>query len=216
MGIKDWFTDEVYSRYVIFIATVVAGAVGWLIARVIERRKPSIVQVQKEVERELVNIDSKVRNKLQVVYAGHSIDKLYQAHFTIRNMGEEPIEDVEIRFQLEDYDDMKFIETVLTSPDGIQTYVVEPTSDDVGRITIVSPFLNPCKVHGDYLGVTLYAPKPLCIQCVTGRGFGWSAKYFDRNEYIELLSEVLGRVSMSLGSPIFDMAGFLARLSRRG
>jgi hypothetical protein len=61
----------------------------------------------------------------------------------------------------------------------------------LGIFTIQLPFLNPRRDYEDYLGVTLYAPKPLSVKTVTGKGYGWSTKYIDRNEEVKRISRAI-------------------------
>jgi hypothetical protein len=193
MGISEWLTNEAVSNYVVFIAGVLLGVIGWLIAQRLRRKKPSIIRVQKEFETKLVDIDSKVRDKLEILYNGRHIDGFHQAVFTVNNMGEEPVEDVVISFHLESFEDVDFMEAVLTNPEEIQELEIESfgSETDLGIFTIQLPFLNPRREYEDYLGVTLYAPKPLSVKAVTGKGYGWGTKYVDKNEVMKRISRAL-------------------------
>ena len=212
MGIKDWITNEAISNYIVFVAGVIVGVVGWLIARRLTRKKPSIIRVQKEFESELIDIDSKVRDKLQILYDGHPINEFHQAIFTVNNTGEKPIEDVVITFHLEGFEDVDFIEAVLTNREEVQELTVESFESDLDTFTIHLPFLNPRKQYEDYLGVTLYAPKPLSIKAITGKGYGWTTKYVDRNEYIKRVSRAVIEGATPLGSLIAKSVDLFLRL----
>jgi hypothetical protein len=81
--------------------------------------------------------------------------------------------------------------TPVTNPEGIQEIRVSPLGPEFDSFTIGLPFLNPRRKYEDYLGVTLYAPKPLAVKAVTGKGFGWGTKYIDKAEYIDRVARVI-------------------------
>jgi hypothetical protein len=208
MGPQDWIqwlTNEAISNYIVFIAGIIVGIMGRLIAQRLTRKRPSLIRVEKSFQGQLVSIDAEVKDKLQVTYDGRPIDELYQAIFTVNNTGDEPIEDIEITFYLQGFEEHDFLEAVLTNAEEIQKIKVSPLGPDFNAFAIHLPFLNPRRKYEDYLGVTLYAPKPLTVKAVTGKGYGWGTKYVDKAEYIDRVA----RAIIERTSPIF---GFAARL----
>lgn len=207
----DWFRNEAISNYIVFAAGVIVGIIGWLVAKRLTRKKPSLIQVEKKFQSELVNIDPEVKDRLRITYDGHPITELHQAIFTINNAGEEPIKDIDITFYFEGLEGQNFLEAVLTNEEEIQRIEVKPLGPDFDSLTIHLPFLNPRKEYEDYLGVTLYAPKPLSIKTVTGKGCGWSTKYIDKTEYIDRLLNVLAEGASPVGYLTAKLVDILVR-----
>lgn len=208
----QWLTNEAISNYIVFIAGVIVGIIGWLIVRRLTRKRPSLIRVEKGFQGQLVSIDDQVKDKLQVMYDERPITGLHQAIFTINNIGDEPIKGIEITFHLEGLEEDDFLEAVLANPEEIQEIKVSPLGPDFDSFTISLPFLNPRSKYEDYLGVTLYAPKPLAIKAVTGKGFGWATKYIDKAEYINRVAEVIIEGTASpFGYLVAKVVDFLIR-----
>jgi len=214
MGPEDWIqwlTNEAISNYIVFIAGIIVGIIGWLVARRLTRKRPSLIRVEKEFQGQLVSIDDQVKDKLEVTYDEQPINELYQAIFTINNTGDEPIRDIEITFHLEGLEEHDFLEAVLTNPEEIQEIKVSPLGPEFDSFTIGLPFLNPRRKYEDYLGVTLYAPKPLTVKAVTGKGFGWGTKYIDKAEYIDRVARVIIEGTSPLGYLVAKAVDVLVR-----
>jgi len=214
MGPGDWIrwlTNEAVSNYIVFISGIIVGIIGWLVARRLTRKRPSLIRVEKKFQGQLVSIDDQVKDKLQVTYDEQPINKLYQAIFTINNTGDEPIRDIEITFHLEGLEEHDFLEAVLTNPEEIQEIKVSPLGPEFDSFTIGLPFLNPRRKYEDYLGVTLYAPKPLTVKAVTGKGFGWGTKYIDKAEYIDRVARVIIEGTSPLGYLVAKAVDVLVR-----
>jgi len=214
MGSKgwiQWLTNEAISNYIVFIAGIIIGVIGWLIAQRLTKKRPSLVQIEKKFQGQLVDIDSDVKDKLQVIYDGQPINELYQAIFTINNTGDEPIKDIEITFHLDGFEEHDFLEAVLTNSEGVQEIKVSPLGPDFDSFTVGLPFLNPRRKYDDYVGVTLYAPKPLTVKAVTGRGYGWGTKYIDKAEYINRVIKVITDRTSIVGYLVAKVVDFLVR-----
>ena len=214
MGPEDWIewlTNEAISNYVVFIAGIIVGVIGWLVAQLLTRPRPSLIRVEKMFEGQLVSIDAEVKDKLQVTYNGRPINELYQAIFTVNNTGDEPINDIEITFHIEGLEEHDFLEAVFTNPEEIQEIKISPLGADFDSFTIGLPFLNPRRKYEDYLGVTLYAPKSLKVKAVTGRGYGWGTKYVDKAEYIGHLARVISEGASPVGYLIARAVDILVR-----
>jgi hypothetical protein len=211
MGWDQWLTNEAISNYIVFIAGIIVGVIGWVIARYFTRKRPSLIQVEKKFQGQLISIDDQVKDKLQVIYDGKPITQLYEAIFTINNTGDEPIQDIEITFHFEGFEEHDFLEAVLTNPEEIQEIKVNPLGSDCDSFTIGLPFLNPRRKYEDYLGVTLYAPKPLTVKALTGKGVGWGTKYFDKAKSIDVFTETLIKTTSPFGPLIVKVVDVLFR-----
>jgi hypothetical protein len=207
-----WLTNEAVSNYIVFISGIIVGIIGWLIARRLTRKRPSLVRIEKKFQGQLISIDDQVKDKLQITYDEQPINELYQAVFTINNTGDEPIGDIEITFHLEGLEEQDFLEAVLTNPEGIEEIKVSPLGPGFDSFTIGLPFLNPRRKYEDYLGVTLYAPRPLAVKTVTGKGFGWGTKYIDKAEYIDRVTRVIIEGTSPLGYLIAKAVDVLVRV----
>jgi hypothetical protein len=131
---------------------------------------------------------------------------LHQAIFTANNIGEKPIENVRLDFFLENLAPDDFLEVILTNAEEVQEIVAGPLGQDFESFAIELPFLNPRKEYEDYLGITIYAPKPLVVKTVTGKGLGWSTKYFDRVAYRRKIETSLAAILARSTSPAIQIA----------
>ena len=207
----EWLKNEAISNYIVFVAGIIVGIISWLIAQRLKRKKPSIIRVEKSFQNELVAIASEVKDRLRVTYDGRPIKELHQAIFTINNAGDEPIRDIDITFHFKGFEEQDFIEAVLTNEEEIQTIEVRPLGPDFSALTIHLPFLNPRKDYDDYLGLTLYAPKPLSVLAVTGKGYGWNTKYIDKTEYLDRLIRVVTEGASPIGYLIAKLVDTFVR-----
>lgn len=231
-----WLNNEAISNYVTFFIGVLVTIVGGAIARRINRKKPSIIHVTKQFESSLLDIHPRLRGKLKITYDNLPIDSFHEVRFMIQNLGDSPIEDIRLVFAIDGLSDISFLEVVFCNVESIEEYTVlnppdagegatveaseaqqdiqidpteyDPVALDPDAFPVYLPFLNPRKIYEDYLGVTLYSPKPLKIKGVVGKGVGWTTKYVDRTSYHKLTLRVMTKVA----SPIAYLAGRLIRL----
>jgi hypothetical protein len=232
-----WLKNEAISNYLTFLLGVLVTVVGGAISKIINRKKPSIIQVAKLFESSLIDIHPRIREKLTITYDDLPIDSFHEVQFMIQNLGNSPIEDIRLVFAIDGLGDISFLEVVFSSVERIEEFTVfspsdtgegtrveasevqqgiqidpteyyDPVALDPDAFSVYLPFLNPRKVYEDYLGVTIYAPKPLKVKGVVGKGIGWTTKYVDTASYYESAVRVLTNVA----SPIGYLAGRLIRL----
>lgn len=191
----DWFTNEAISNYITFIAGVLVALIVWAIRTTLQRTKPSIIQVEKEFETSLVDIDPEVQKNLQVTYKDTSITELHRALFHIYNAGQEPIKDIKLRFIFSNIDPNGFLEVGFYDNriEDLEQRVTPITSegDEFEGIEIQIPFLNPYKEHQDFCTMQIYSPRPIILDHVFGIGLGWSTKYLDRAAYRRRIIDTL-------------------------
>lgn len=211
-----WFTNEAASNYITFLAGGLVASIVWVIGRIISKKKPSIIRVEKIFDTSLIDIHPRIRDKLKFTYEDHPIEGFYEVQFMVYNSGEAPIEDIELIFAVEDLSSVNLLEAVFTNvekveelkffspqkpdldtvndlPESNQDVIVnpldyDPVEGDPNAFAIYLPFLNPLKVYEDYLGVTLYSTAPIVIKGVVGKGVGWTTKYIDRAVYYTIPS----------------------------
>jgi hypothetical protein len=235
--LKKLLLEEAISNYIVGIIAVATGAIGWIFSRIVNRRKPSIIQVAKLFESSLIDVHPRIREKLAITYDNLPIDGFHEVRFMIQNLGNIPIENVRLVFAIDGLSDISFLEVVFSSVESIEEFTVlnpsdtgegatveasevqqdiqidptkyyDPVALDPDAFSVYLPFLNPRKVYEDYLGITLYAPKPLKVKGVVGKGLGWTTKYVDATSYYESYTCMLTKVA----SPIGYLAGRLTRL----
>jgi hypothetical protein len=145
----------------------------------------------------------------------------------ISNTGEKPIENIELIFAIEELNTVDFLEVVFTNTERIQEFTVlnpaesnediednsaeseskimvnsldyDPVALDPDAFAIHLPFLNPYKIYEDYLGITLYSPKPIVVKGVVGKGVGWTTKYVDKTVYYEKVIQSLSNAASPIG-----------------
>jgi len=220
---QEWFKSEAISNYITCAASVFLALIGWVIVRIISRNRPSIIRVEKILETSLIDIHPRIKDELKFTYKDQPIDGFHEITFMIRNTGERPIEDIELIFAIEGLSSFDFLEVVFTSTERIEEFTVfnplKPESDataglsesvprvitdpleydpvalDPDAFTIYLPFLNPYKVYEDYLGVTIYASRPMVVKGVIGKGVGWTVKYVDKTVYYKKVINALGNTA---------------------
>ena len=85
--------NEAFSNYVVFVAGIVVGIIGWLIVNFLSRQKPQIIEVIKKEQVSLLKIDSQVKNDIKLEYKGKPINSLHRTSLDLFNRGETPVKD---------------------------------------------------------------------------------------------------------------------------
>jgi hypothetical protein len=189
--LKNLLLNEAFSNYVVAIITLLAGAIGWMLATILHKRKPSIIRVEKWFEGPTIHMGSEIRDKIQITYEGQPIDNLHHSMLRIMNTGEAPAKDICLYFTLEGLGPDDFLEVTLTNINEVQQLTMNPLGSSHQLFTLEIPFLNPWKEHKDYLDVEFYAPKPVTVREVLGNGLGWSAKYIDKARPMKRVVDVM-------------------------
>jgi hypothetical protein len=188
----NWFTNEAISNYITFIAGVIVAIIAFLIRAWLQRKKPSIVLVEKEREVSLLDIAPEARGFLQVTYNNKVVSEFYQTTFRISNRGELPLQNVEVAFSFDNPTDT--IAFVLDRPTASGQKQVD-IETKLHSLTLTIPFLNPQKEHGDYERLQLYSSKPIGNVRIMGSGIGWSTRFVDRvaqyRERTETIAEII-------------------------
>lgn len=209
MSWKEWLFTEAGAAYVAIAFGLIGSIVTLFVQKFLTRKKPSIVQVEKSYEGTLISIDAEVKNKLRISYEDHPIEALHQAMFTISNIGEEPLEDIELYFFFEGLTQDDFLEVVMVNPREMQKLPARPLGSEFEYFGLTLGFLNPRKGYEDYVGVTFYAPKPLTIKSITGGGFGWSTKYVDKAASMNKAMETFINSTSPVANLILRVVRFL-------
>lgn len=214
--LPQWLTNEAISNYIVFIAGALLTSVIWLLGIRLKKRKPSIVLVEKLLDIEVLSTDDEIGERLKIEYREQPITELHEAAFRIRNIGSEPIEDVAITFHIEGLASMSFLEMHVATREETQEILTLPTdAQELQPLTIGAPFLNPWKVYEDYVGVTIYAPRAISVEDVTGKGLGWTTRYVDKAEYVSQLTELLTRTAPSVFVVALKLADLVNRFKRQ-
>ncbi len=185
----NWLTNEAISNYIVFFLGLMAGLVAEIIRTRLQKRKPSVIEVQKEDELSLISISPEARKRLQVTYSQKEsklINELQQVTLRIKNTGEQPIQDVEIGIVFENAESESLLEIIVEDTlwnSRNSKHELRYTPDGDLGVWIYTSFINPQKEHKDIITVQIYSSKTVNIKTVVGGGIGWSAKYFDKVAY---------------------------------
>lgn len=189
----NWLTNEAISNYIVFIMGLIVGLLAKIITAYLQKRKPSIIEVQKEKETSLISVSPEARKRLQISYSEpysqkkpRLIDELQQITLRVVNKGEQPIQNIEIGIVLENTDPDDFLDKIVEDPlwdNRDSKCELHYTPDGDLEIWICTSFINPYREHNDVIRVQIYSSKEINIKTVVGGGLGWSAKYFDKIAY---------------------------------
>lgn len=220
----NWHTGEAAATYVTFLAGIALSAIIATIRWLTTRKRPSIVRIMKMYESSLIDVAPQIKERLEVTYDGQPIEGFYDTRFMIQNTGDSPIENIDLVFAIEELSTMDFLEVTFSTTERIERFTVpnpaemdtEASCDgsladqsnteissyeyssverDPDTFSVLLPFLNPRKVYEDYLGITIYSPKPLIVKGVVGKGPGWTTKYVDTRVYFDRILSVWGGVA---------------------
>ncbi|MEQ8996723.1 MAG: hypothetical protein RID53_09510 [Coleofasciculus sp. B1-GNL1-01] len=186
MKLDQLFLNEAFSNYVVFLAGIFIGIVGWAIVNYLSRKKPQIIGVNKVTESSLLEIDRQIEKDIKVEYRGKSINSLYQTSFHIFNRGDVTIDNINLQIYIEDTN---------LSNNVIYYWVADQCDKQLKNassllkdgIEIKIDFLNPLKLYKEKIIVNIYSSQPLKTKDARGRGKGWGVEYFDQIKYREEL-----------------------------
>lgn len=196
----NWLTNDVISNYIIFVVGLIVGLIVEVIRVRLQKRKPSIIEVQREKETSLISISPEARKRLQIIYSQKEskvINELQQVTLRVENRGEQPIQNVDIGALLANADSESLLEVIVEDPLWVNRETESglrytPDGDLVVWMTV--SFINPYKDYNDSLKIQIYSSKAIIIKTVVGGGLGWSAKYFDKVNYNEKLEAVFQNI----------------------
>lgn len=183
--------DDAFSNYVVFIAGVAAGVMGWLVVRYISRQRPQIIEVLRKETVSMLEINSQVRDDIRVEYKGKSIAKLHRTTFDIVNRGDTPVTDFSLSINTQTADlPNATLGFILIDPSGneVQDSIISLQNEYI-RASI--KFLNPFRLYRDCLTLYIFTSEPLKVLGAKGRGLGWGVAYFDQLGYEKKLSGIL-------------------------
>jgi len=208
----DWLMNETYSNYLIFLLGLIIGLITEVVRARLQKQKPSIIQVEKERDTSLISISPDVRSQLAITYLGKialsgraskKINELRQVTFSITNIGDNSIQNIEFGINLSDTNTEDLLDVVIDDPlydnrDIKHEFRYTPEGD-IG-LRIIIPFLNPYKPHSDTIKAQIYSSKAINTKGVLGGGLGWSVRYFDRVAYNAKLEKIMAKSSSPLES----------------
>jgi len=104
---------DMQQKLIVGLASAFVGVLGTLLAHFLKsRREPRRkVSYDSATEPGLGGIDPKLRDKLQISYAGTHVEDLHSAHYRIVNSGNSVIKNQRVRFSIPD--DVKLLELIL-------------------------------------------------------------------------------------------------------
>jgi hypothetical protein len=190
-GTKGLLLNEAFSSYVVFIAGIVAGIVGWLVVNYLSRKKPQIIEVLRKESVSMLEIDSQIRDDIKVEYKGKAIGRLHRTSFDILNRGETPVTDFNLSINTQSINlEHTTLGLLLVDPGGreVQDASVSISNKD---ISVSIRFLNPFIFYRDRLTLFVFSADPLEVTDARGRGLGWGVAYFDQLGYEKELSGIL-------------------------
>jgi hypothetical protein len=209
--IMDLLLEEAISNYIVAIIMTVAGAAGWILSKLYQRSRPTIVTVEKWIEGPAFELPDEIKDRVQITYVGQAVDNLYHSLLRVKNGGEAPAEDITLYFNLEGLGPDDFLDVTLTNVNTIQRLTAGPLGDDHEVFTLDLPFLNPWKEHEDYLDIEFYAGRSIVVTGAQGNGPGWSAKYVDK---ARPMAKVIGVFTRDTGGILSVLARMVYRLAR--
>ena len=232
----EWLSGDLAQATILLVVGAALGVIGDLLVRLIYRRKPSIILIEKLVDTSLIEIHEEIHANLKLYYDERPIEGFYESTFRIRNSGSKPVQNVGLIFAIEQLSEFSFLEMIFTNQERISRFTVlieseanlpEQQDADVSSQPVVGnpldqdfaerdpdafpidiPFLNPYRGYDDYLGITIYSPRPIIVKGVVGKGVGWVARYVDRSVTINRFMISIGRAT----SPVVYLIGRVLRL----
>ncbi|MGR0480283.1 MAG: hypothetical protein ACTFAL_02445 [Candidatus Electronema sp. V4] len=195
MDWKTLVTNEAVSNYLVFGAGLLIGLFVHVTRKHV--RNPSVVQLEKQKEISLIELNSDAKDKLKVFYKDKQIRDFHLTVFELRNKSEYTISDIHLKLHLKDTrEKQKLYEMLIIDPleDVRQpppsiSCVIEKTGEHYLSINI--PYLNDSKNHKDCLTIRIYSPKPILISRLVGGGKGWAAQFFDRVAFDQNLKRIV-------------------------
>jgi len=193
-----------------FFLDVISGLLTELVRSRWQRKKPLLVQIEKQGQASLISMPPDARNRLKVVYKGkrtRNIDDLHQTSFKIYSTGEQPVQNVKCQIAFEDLDSEDLLEVTIedTIPEETREAKTELvyTPDSYFSISLHIPFLNLYQQYQDTVLLQVYSAKPIKVKRIIGGGLGWNVKYFDKVEYNENLQKVITNIDSPANAAIF-------------
>ncbi|MEA5451968.1 hypothetical protein VB780_25550 [Leptolyngbya sp. CCNP1308] len=142
---SNLFLNEAFSNYVVFIAGIVVGIIGWLIVNFLSRQKPQIIEVVKKEQVSLLKVDSQVKKDIKLEYKGKPINSLHRTSLDLFNRSETPVKDFTLTIQTDTQD---------LQNEVLGSLVVDSNENEIHDATILLSdknievtvkFLNPFK-----------------------------------------------------------------------
>lgn len=192
----DWLNEAV-SNYVVFLFSIVFGAIGFFITRWLTRKRPKRVKLEKVAESSLIEIDPEVRDEIVVTYKGERANSLYLTVFTMWNTSADVIDGVKVTVE---FRDTRVIEVVLDDPFPERASSVV-RDDPHNRLELVLPYLNPRKSYRDRVKVKVFALTPIEVKDISGGGRGWAVDFFDRVQFLREATDAFGSAVLA-SSPL--------------
>lgn len=188
MDFNNLFTPEAIAAYVTFAIGVVVTIIGFFISRWLSRTRPSKVNVLKEDESSLIEINPQVRSEISVTYKGKPANSLFLTSFSIWNGGQEIIDNAEFTMSFQDTD---VIEVAVDDPipDRKQSIKKEVSSNS---LKLFIPYLNPEKAYRDKIKIQVFALKPINVSAINGGGRGWTIESIDQ---VQLFSDISNEIA---------------------
>lgn len=192
----DWskfLTPETVATYMVFIAGLIVGLIGFLASRWLARQHPRKITLMKISESSLLEIDPEVRDEIAVMYKNKPTKSLYLTTFILQNAGQEIVDNIEITIS---FRETEIIEMVLDGPlPKRASWASKPESNDRARFHF--SFLNPIKLYNDKVKIKVFSLKPIQVENVSGGGRGWKVEFFDRVQLISDIGEELSLLKPS-------------------
>jgi hypothetical protein len=216
MNWPEFFKNEAISNYIVFILGILVGILGWLIAQYISRKKPQVIGVVKIEEESVLKIDSNVQQDIVIEYKGSPVRSLYRTKYRILNRGESVIDNAqfEIQIALKNGGEILYYAIVDESGKSLSGATASNTQGTARKkeIQVSLDFLNSYSGYKERVVLDVYSSQLFQTISASGRGRGWTVKYFDQVQYDD---EISSTTYFLLSGSIFEKLIAIIEIGRR-
>jgi len=198
MDLSKLLTPEAIATYIVAIASLTFGAIGFFAARWVSRQRPRRVKFLRVNSASLVEVSPEVKSEITLNYRGKPIKSLHLTEFSLRNQSDDVLDNIEINVE---YDEAEVFDVIMDdiAPERRSSVIVGYSSSN---LQLALKFLNSERLYKDRIGVKVLSSEPIRVKKVAGVGRNWKAEYYDVEELRTAVLEDMKRPSYDMGAMI--------------
>ena len=180
--LMTWLFSSAGAGWVFGMVTLAA-----LVFAIIQRTRPARLVFSELVTASLIDINTKIRDRITVTYNQQPIARLGHVRAEIFNDGSTIIRDAVVTLTVPD--SVRILEVAaISSADGCHV----DTQHDDRQATITAPYVNPLRDHRHTLVVSMLVDGNVADITASGGGEGWSLRQWtNRKTRLRNLMELL-------------------------
>ena len=185
----QWLLSDAGAGWVFGVISAIALVASYIY----NKKKPSII-VFKELEKaSLVNISSKIKDRVNITFDSKPIDTIGYVEAELYNEGIETIKEPVLFFSVPENAKILHIDVNTTIEDfNIKTEI------DGDKAKLIIPYLNSVKEHFHILHLSILLDGSIDSLNMTGGGQGWSTRHYKTLESKKITKRIIAGSSILL------------------